>query len=154
MRNTKLKSFTLSEMLVVMIITAIVVGMAFSVLSLVQKQIRSIQKNFSRTTELSLFEQQLWQDFNGCNNIGFKNEGITMISDIDTIHYIFKERFALRNRDTINARVKIEKVYYEGVEVTSGVIDAVSFLATELPDYHVFVSSQIDPTQKMNQDGI
>lgn len=155
MRNTKLKSFTLSEMLVVMIITAIVVGMAFSVLSLVQKQIRSIQKNFGRTTELSLFEQQLWQDFNGCNSIGFKNEGIiTMISDIDTVHYIFKERFALRNRDTINARVKLEKVYYGGAEVTSGVIDAVSFLATELPDYHVFVSSRIDPTQKMNQDGI
>ena len=154
MRNTKLKSFTLSEMLVVMIITAIVVGMAFSVLSLVQKQIRSIQKNFGRTTELSLFEQELWQDFNTCNSIGFKNEGIIMISDIDTVYYIFKENFVLRNRDTIHTRVKLEKAYYEGAEVTSGVIDAVSFLAMEIPDYHVFVFSQTDPTQKMNQDGI
>ncbi|TEB40727.1 hypothetical protein D0809_29130, partial [Flavobacterium circumlabens] len=37
----KVKSFTLSELLIVMIITAIVVGMAFSVLRLVQKQIHT-----------------------------------------------------------------------------------------------------------------
>lgn len=154
MRDTKLKSFTLSEMLVVMIITAIVVGMAFGVLSLVQKQIRNIQKNFGRTTELSLFEQRLWQDLNGYNSVVFQNEGITMTSDIDTMQYSFKESFVLRNKDTIHAKVKLEKAYYEGAEVTSGVIDAVSFLATELPDYKIFVSSQPDPTLKMNQDGI
>lgn len=154
MRYTKLKSFTLSEMLVVMIITAIVVGMAFSVLSLVQKQIRNIQKNFDRTTVMSLFEQCLWQDLNGYNSVVFQNEGITMTSDIDTMQYSFKESFVLRNKDTIHVKVKLEKAYYEGAEVTSGVIDAVSFLATELQDYKIFVSSQPDPTQKMNQDGI
>lgn len=45
--NNKVKSFTLSELLVVMIITAIVVGMAFSVLRLVQKQIHTIQKTMT-----------------------------------------------------------------------------------------------------------
>jgi Tfp pilus assembly protein FimT len=55
----KLKSFTLSELLIVMIITAIVVGMAFSVLRLVQKQIHTIQTNFDKSSTLALFEQRL-----------------------------------------------------------------------------------------------
>lgn len=154
MQDTKLKSFTLSEMLVVLIITAIVVGMAFSVLGLVQKQIRGIEKNFGKTTDLALLEQQLWQDFNGHNSIGFQNEKITLISAIDTVQYVFKEGFVLRNNDTIDARLKIDRALYDGTEVKSGSIDAISVSATELPDYMIFVYSQSDATLNMNQDGI
>lgn len=39
MLNKKLYSFTLAELLIVMVLTAIVVGLAFSVLRLVQKEI-------------------------------------------------------------------------------------------------------------------
>ena len=69
--KTKTPSFTLLELLVVMIITAIVVGMAFSVLRLVQNQIHAIKSNFEKTSTLALFEQQLWQDFNDKNEIQF-----------------------------------------------------------------------------------
>lgn len=154
MQGTKLKSFTLSEMLVVLIITAIVVGMAFSVLSLVQKQIRGIEKNFSKTTDLALLEQQLWQDFNEHNSIDLQNEKITMVSDTDTVQYVFKEGFVLRDTDTIDAKLKIDRAFYDGAEVKSGNINAISVSATELPDYMIFVYSQSDATLKMNQDGI
>ncbi|WP_230978951.1 prepilin-type N-terminal cleavage/methylation domain-containing protein [Flavobacterium supellecticarium] len=39
MLNKKLYSFTLAELLIVMVLTAIVVGLAFSILRLVQKEI-------------------------------------------------------------------------------------------------------------------
>ncbi|WP_299517042.1 prepilin-type N-terminal cleavage/methylation domain-containing protein, partial [uncultured Flavobacterium sp.] len=60
----KVKSFTLSELIVVMIITVIVVGIAFSVLLLVKKQIKGIEKNYQKTTQLALFEEKFWRDFN------------------------------------------------------------------------------------------
>lgn len=153
MQHTKVKSFTLSELLVVMIITAIVVGLAFSVLNLVVKQIRTIEKNFQKNTELSLFEQHLWQDFNEHNTIKYSDSKLIFLSDIDTVHYIFNEEYVLRNRDTIRTKLSIDNTYHLGRKVRSGYIDAISLSAKELPDYSIFVSSKSDASHFMNQHG-
>ena len=154
MQSNKVKSFTLSELLVVMIITIIVVGITFSVLNLVQKQIRIISKNFQKTTELSLFEQRLWQDFNYHSTAVYSGSKLTFISDIDTVTYSFNEEFAMRNKDTIPLRLTIEKAFYFGREIRSGYIDAVSVSGQEeLPNYSIFASGEKDATHFMNQDG-
>lgn len=151
----KLKSFTLAELLVVMIITAIVVGMAFSVLRLVQKQIHAIQANFDKTSTLALFEQKLWQDFNEPHTIIYNNQKqiLRMISEIDTVTYSFQEKFILRNLDTIKLKITPNKIFFKGKEVKYGTIDAISLFAeTELPDYQIFVSKKNDVTLFMNQE--
>ncbi|WP_163408503.1 PulJ/GspJ family protein [Flavobacterium ajazii] len=151
----KLKSFTLAELIVVMIITAIVVGMAFSVLRIVQKQIHTIQNNFEKTSTLVLFEQKLWQDFNEPHTISYDKDRqvLTMMSEIDTITYSFQEKFSLRNRDTIKLKITPDKAFFRGKEIKSGPIDALSVVAeTELPDYRIFVSKKNDLTLFMNQE--
>lgn len=151
----KLKSFTLSEMIVVMIITAIVVGMAFSVLRIVQKQIHTIQNNFEKTSTLTLFEQKLWQDFNEPHIIVYDSakQLLILTSEIDTIRYSFQDNFSLRNRDTIKLRIKPNKALFRGKEINNGQIDALSIFAeTELPDYQIFVSKKNDLTFQMNQE--
>lgn len=151
----KLKSFTLSEMIVVMIITAIVVGMAFSVLRIVQKQIRTIQNNFEKTSTLTLFEQKLWQDFNEPHTIIYDSSKqlLIMTSEIDTVTYSFQEKFSLRNRDTIKLIIKPNRALFRGQEINNGQIDALSIFAeTELPDYQIFVSKKNDLTFQMNQE--
>ncbi|TRW21071.1 hypothetical protein FMM05_20635 [Flavobacterium zepuense] len=154
MYAAKLKSFTLSEMLVVMIITAIVVGMAFSVLSLVQKQVYIIKRNFDKTTELSLLEQRLWQDFNSHNTLNYQNQKLVALSDTDTITYSFSESFVLRNTDTIYAKLQIEKLLFNGREVKSGYTDAIGISAeAEIPGYSFFAFSTTDATLNMNKDG-
>lgn len=154
MASNKVKSFTLSEMLVVMIITAIVVGIAFSVLNLVQRQISGIEKNFSKTTALSLFEQRLWTDFNRHNNIIANNNTIIFLSDIDTVLYTFNENEVLRNTDTIHTKLIRNKFYYLGKEVQSGTIDAVLISAgKEMSNYSIFVSMEHDASYLMNNDG-
>ncbi|QYJ68274.1 PulJ/GspJ family protein [Flavobacterium litorale] len=151
----KIKSFTLSEMLVVMIITAIVVGIAFSVLRLVQKQIITVERNFQKTTEISLFEQRIWQDYNQHNKIVTTNNKIILTSVTDTVIYNFSQNYVLRNTDTINVKLAIDKFYYLGKEVKSGFIDAVSISAeNEIPNHTLFVSTQYDATHYMNNDGI
>lgn len=154
MQQTKVKSFTLSELLVVMIITAIVVGLAFSVLNLVARQIRTIEKNFQKNTELSLFEQRLWQDFNEHSTIKYSDSKLILLSDVDTVYYTFNEEHVLRNRDTIHTKLSIDNTYYLGRKVRSGYIDAISLSAKELPDYSIFVSSKSDASHFMNQDGL
>ncbi|MFW0739830.1 PulJ/GspJ family protein [Flavobacterium sp. T12S277] len=155
MATGKLKSFTLSELLVVMIITAIVVGMAFSVLRLVQKQIHAIQSNFDKTSTLALFEQQLWQDFNDPYTVIFddSNQILVMTSEADTVMYSFKEKFTLRNLDTIKLKINPNRIFFKGKEVKSGPVDALSiFAGNELPDYQIFVSKKNDITFFMNQE--
>jgi prepilin-type N-terminal cleavage/methylation domain-containing protein len=158
MQKNKIKSFTLPELLVVMIITAIVVGMAFSVLRLVQKQIHAIETNFNKTTGLVLFEQRLWQDFNELNTIQFNSKENTLLleSEMDTVVYSFQENYIIRNNDTIKLKLMTNKFLFKGKEVQEGTIDALSISAkAELPDYEIFVSKKNDATLFMNQeDGI
>ena len=153
--NNKVKSFTLSELLVVMIITAIVVGMAFSVLRLVQKQIYTIQKNYNKSTDLSLFEQRLWQDFNEYNQIQFdeKVNKLILISEMDTITYSLQNDFILRDKDTIKLKLVIDKILMEGKLIKNGDVDAMSISGeAELPNYKIFVSKKNDLTLSVNQE--
>jgi len=154
--TNKVRSFTLSELLVVMIITAIVVGMAFSVLRLVQKQVHIIEVNFDKTSNLNLFEQRFWQDFNQFNNVGIrKGNTLVLESELDTITYLFGDDFTLRDTDTIKLKLTIEKLLFKGKTVKEGPIDAIEITAEkELPNYNIFVSRKNDATQMMNQDGI
>lgn len=151
----KLKSFTLSELLIVMIITAIVVGMAFSVLRLVQKQIHTIQSNFDKSSTLALFEQRLWQDFNEPHAILYnvQKQNIILISEIDTVTYSFQENYALRNHDTIKLKLVAKNAFMNGKEIKEGMIDAIKISAqTTLPDYEIFISKKNDLTFFMNQE--
>lgn len=155
MAKNKIQSFTLPELLVVMIITAIVVGMAFSVLRLVQKQIYAIETNFNKTSNLTLFEQRLWQDFNELNAIQFivKENRMLLESEMDTVVYSFKEKYILRNNDTIKLKLVANKFFFKGKEVQEGNIDAVSISAkAEVTDYEIFVSKKNDVTFFMNQE--
>lgn len=154
--NTKVKSFTLSELLVTMIITVIVVGLAFTVLNLVKKQIVAIQKNYNRTSELAFFKQRIWLDFNKNNEVFYSPSDHQLIlkSETDSIYYNFNDNFVLRNTDTLNTKLQIEKVYFQGNEVEVGTIDAISFLEKkEAADSHFFVFKKNDATLFMNQDG-
>ena len=51
----KIKAFTLSEIIVVMLLTIIVIGLAFSVLTLIKKQMLLMENNFSKKTKEILF---------------------------------------------------------------------------------------------------
>ncbi|OXA94259.1 hypothetical protein B0A62_11420 [Flavobacterium hydatis] len=149
MTQNKLKSFTLAELLIVMIITAIVVGMAFTILRLVQKQIHTIQTNFEKSSNLALFEQKLWQDFNELNTIQYneKDNFLFMESEIDTVIYSFKDNYTLRNADTIKLKLVPNKIFLNGKETKNGSIDAIRIIAnTELVDYEIFVSKKNDVT--------
>jgi hypothetical protein len=155
MATGKVKSFTLSELLIVMIITAIVVGMAFSVLRLVQKQIHTIQTNFEKSSTLSLFEQKLWQDFNEPHNITYNEQKqlLLMLSEIDTVTYSFREKYTLRNNDTIPLQLTIQKIFFNGKKVQNGNMDAITLsAATTLTDYEIFLSKKNDVTFFMNQE--
>lgn len=135
-----------------MIITVIVVGIAFSVLQLVQKEITKIKKNYEKEIEISLLEQLIWRDMNNCQKTIIKgNEYLVCITEIDSIIYSFKKDFILRNKDTLRVKTEIVHSYFNDTIVNYGEIDAIEIsLEKEIKDFQLFIFKKNDITYTRN----
>ena len=148
--KTKVQAFTLNEMVIVMIISTIVVGLAFTVLSLVQKHMWSIQQNFSLNTEFNRLEQALWIDTNNYNTISYneiENE-LKFKSIMDSTVYQFKSDYVLKDRDTFNIIIEQKSFFFNGIEVINGKVDGCSLgLQKKYKDQSIFVFKHNDALQ-------
>ncbi len=148
----KIKAFTLSEMLVVLVISGIIITITILVLGLVQGQIRNMQKNYNTDTEIRLLERALWGDFNKFN-LTYNNstEDIVARSEIDTVTYHFTNQYIVRNIDTIRTTVIKKRFFLDGNEVTSGAFDAIELqLSKEIKNKKLFIFKKNDATHYMN----
>lgn len=154
--NKKIKAFTLSEMLVVLVISSIVVSLSFVVLNLVQKQINSIKNNYAKNTELQLLERALVYDFQSYNLFyNTKNRQLTGISLKDSVVYSFKENYVLRNADTIKVQTLEPIFYLDGNNVKENSIDAIEIrLSKEFLEKKLFISKTKDASFYINNNGV
>jgi len=151
----KIKSFTITEMLVVMILTSVVISMAILVLNLVQKEVKGIQLNFKNNTALRTLEQALWNDFNR-NEVLFDTKENQLIcrSPLDTVCYKFKENYVLRNKDTLRVVIEQKKLFLDMNESTKN-IDAIELtLSKEFQNKELFIYKTKAASFYMNKNGI
>lgn len=153
MTNSKIQAFTLSEMVVVLILTSIVVGLAFSVLTLVQKHMAGIQQNFANNTELNKLEQSLWLDFNRYSRIKYNpmEEKITFANDIDSITYRFHDTYITKTTDTFHIQLQQRTLYFEGSTIGTGALDAIKLETNKtLQNQTLFIYRDNDATPFLN----
>lgn len=126
-KTKKIPAYTLSEMIVVLLLTTIVVGLAFSVLQLVQKQIRFIQTNWEKTTEIRKLEQSLSLDFNRYHQIRYNpnEKRISFKNVVDSTFYQIRDSLFISEKDTFQVRVNSIQFYRHGQEVLEGKMDAI-----------------------------
>ena len=130
--NKKLNSFTLSEMLVVLIITAIVVGLAFSVLSIVRRQVYKLQSDTDQWVKYDMLKSRLFLDFNKYPNAYLSGDDTFLFkSEIDSTIYIIKDNQIVSNQDTLIKNVKEAQFFYKNSQVEKGKIDAIKFIIEE-----------------------
>ncbi len=122
-------------MLVVLLLTVIVVGLAFSVLTLVQKQMHSVQTGFEENSTRNQLRQVLWKDFRTYPYVhGHANtDRLTFQNEMEQVTYEFKEDTIIRASDTFAIRVRQKMFYFLGKTVLEGPIDAVS-IQTDTPN--------------------
>jgi len=152
--NRKVKAFTLAEMLVVLVISGIVISLTMLILSLVQKQLRIINTNNNKTTEIRLLERALWQDFNK-HRLFYNNtkQQLHCISEIDTVLYTFTPSYVIRNTDTLNVPIFKTTTYLDGTTTTNNNnIDAIELqLSKEIADKTVFIYTSKDASFYLNE---
>ena len=125
-KPAKISAFTLGEMIVVLIISTIVVGLAFTSLSLIQKQMLSIQTNYDRSMTLNKLETALWLDFNRYNFVEFDNieNELVFSNEIESKTYIFQNEFIIKGKDTFGIKTQYKNLYFQGSATDRGLIDA------------------------------
>lgn len=151
--NRKMQAFTLSEMVVVLILTSIVVGLAFSVLSLVQKHMTGIQTNFVQKTELNKLEQSLWIDFNKYSNITYDalDDELKFTNEIDSLTYQFHEQYIVKVLDTFNIPTQRKTFFFNGIHVEVGIIDAIKLETSKImQNQHLFIFKENDARPFIN----
>ncbi len=155
LKSKKIQSFTITEMLVVMILTTIVISIAILVLNLVQKELKGIQQNFKNNIELRTVEQILWNDFNKNEVIiETKNNHLICISPLDTVIYQFKENYVLRDTDTLKISIEQKGFFIDMKEALTSV-DAVEIkLSKEFQNKQLFIFKTKAASYYMNNNGI
>ncbi|WP_437398670.1 hypothetical protein [Flagellimonas lutimaris] len=135
--SDKIKAFTLSEMLVVLLLTVIVVGLAFAILNLVQKQMWGIQDVYGQKTVNNQLKQALWIDFNSHPQIYWvaQRGELKFESELENTSYQFAEGYVLREKDTFYTDLIIKDLYFNGNLVNEGAVDALE-LTTSIESFN------------------
>ncbi len=149
LKNCTIKAFTLTEVMVVLVISAIVAGLAFSVLGIVQSNMRSIEGNYRYQSEIQSLEVSLTIDFNKYTNATWnqEKEQLALFSPIAQKSYQIFSDSIISNADRFLLTVKSKIFYFEGEQVHSGRIDAVKLTFDKTTDVHrIFVFKRNDPS--------
>ncbi|WP_299627664.1 type II secretion system protein [uncultured Tenacibaculum sp.] len=146
----KTRAFTLTELIVVMIISTIVVSLAFTALSMVKKQIRIIEKRLYLKEELVQLEKILTRDFNTFRTITFNSDIVKFSHALDSVTYKIEDTFVLRNKDSIQLSLKNTSLFLNGVKVAKGNVDAIRFEIGELNNRPTFIYTEKDAAFYLN----
>lgn len=154
MISKKVSAFTLTEMLIVLVISTIVAGLAFTIISLFGRNIHAIEKNYNGATQVHLFEQQIALDFNRYHTIDYdkQKEELRFKTPLDSVLYKFEDTYILRNSDTLLFQKTFKKVYFSGKEIKEGLVDAIEFKFIEnQKKTTVFIYKENDATLYLNK---
>ncbi len=153
MKIKKINAFTISELLVVLIISSIVISLTFIVLGLVQKQITQIQKGYQSQQEILLLKRVLLKDIN-THQVFFnaKQNRLILMNALDTIQYHFNSNYVLREIDTFKVKIKEKQFRLDNTLVKSGWIDAMQLDFNQTYTLKkVFIYKVKDATHYLNQ---
>lgn len=155
MRNSKkIAAFTLSEVLIVLVVTSIVVAIAFTVLRLVTQQYNAIRLRYQERTEVQKLKQRMTTDFDSAKSIFWDDlEEKLKINkgNEDLVNYEWTDNFLLRNTDTLSKHITDLKLFYRGVDVIKGQIDGIEIeLKRSGQIINLFVSKKLDSRQQLS----
>lgn len=150
--KSKVAAFTITEMLVVLVLSSILVMLAMSVLNLVQKQLKLIETNYVTNDNIRNLERLLWQDFNQYQMYYNLEEDIIFgVKPTDSIHYLFTNSLVIRNNDTLPIEIKQKTLFLEAEKVQTGRVDALELeLSKEYQNIVLFTYQVKDATFYVN----
>lgn len=97
----KLKSFTIIELMVVMLISTLVMGIAYQGYMLFYKQFLSFKSSSERIAKVSLLDRLVSSDMSDCKVVIKRSKGMDCVFNNKVIQYEWEENFVLRKQETL-----------------------------------------------------
>lgn len=152
-RTKKIHAFTLSELLVVLVISSIVVTLSLLALGSVQKQVRSINLTFEKQQQILKLERWMAMDMNqSIVRFDRKKNVLECVKGKEIINYQFTEKGIIRGKDTLQLIPQNMNLYLDGELVKNEAVDAIEFAFSDTYSQKgFFVSKRKDASYYMNQ---
>lgn len=132
-------------MLIVLVLTSVVVGIAYSVLILTSKHINKIESRFEESNELRMLKLRLTRDFDKAKSIIWsdKNYSLLLVNENQSNAYLFTNKYVLINTDTTYLPTYTIDAFESGIKKNSGEIDAISISVDfQNINHEIFISTQ------------
>lgn len=141
-KNQKIAAFTLTEILVVIVISAIVAGLAFSVLDIVQRNFLAIRNNFNQDIEKNQLKEKLAIDFHRYQQIELDRnlQRIRFKNPVDSTFYSYSNKTLITGQDT--TKTSAIEFYFDGNKVADGKVDALKLYFK--PESFIFIYKKND----------
>ena len=114
--NRRLKAYTLTEMIVVMLLTAVVIGMAYSVFQIISKSYTSFNRKNEKVNDAERLEHWLGRDLQRADACLNEKDGLKLLIGLDTVGYTFKDSVVTRT----SLRIDSFRVYTANLTLTFG----------------------------------
>lgn len=121
MKSIKLKSYTIIEVIISMIIMSVIVLIAYSVFFSLSKQFDIYRKTQENLFEYSLFKSTLKREFFKSKEVSFDGGILSMHFEKDKIDYKFKNKIVCRQ---VNNNNVVDTFYVNVKNITPNFIDS------------------------------
>jgi prepilin-type N-terminal cleavage/methylation domain-containing protein len=141
----KLNAYTLTELVVAMLISGIVVSITYTCFGLLSGQFRAFKRNAETVNQLVLLDALLTRDVNACDYLVRTQTGIACHYAARTIAYTFGDGYVCRRDGAVTdtlafAPSRLETEFRRLPEGLPGnLIDRVAFRGLSGEDEHVFL---------------
>ena len=126
--ETKFTAFSLSELLVTLIITILVMSFALFCLQYIQERFVHFKLQLEQQQELTQFERYVWKDIHHYTytQVRLADSSFVLSHPLKTVHYNFKHRKIIREGQLILKQYDSLNFYYSGKPITQKRFDAFS----------------------------
>jgi len=110
--NKRVKAFTIMEISVVMLISAIVIGIAYTAFNIINQSYRSFQHKNEDVAVLIRLDELLRKDFLRANSISKTTNGIFVKTGNDSVTYEFEPDFTVRTSTIIDTfKLNVQDIF-------------------------------------------
>jgi prepilin-type N-terminal cleavage/methylation domain-containing protein len=166
--NTRIKAFTLMEVVISMIIAALVITIAYTAYQIIHRSYQAYQLKNTQMAVLLRLDERLKKDFSRSVLISQTTEGLAFTDSSGTVRYTFSEGSVIRQGilvDTFKVITQDISLQFEGKalaaaaeeEPESNRIDELSFnglYADEIIPYHYHKQYSSENLIERNPDAI
>lgn len=145
--NRKIKAYSLTELLIAMVIIVLVMGFAFFTLNYLQQKVRVYSNHLLAKLAYTTTERVIWQDIHqhSLAIVDQQQKQFLFSTPVETISYSFTEGSLSRNGQQLLETFYSLNFYFKGHEVKNGRFDAIEIELTptmDKPSYLFFFLPQ------------